>query len=113
MSMAFAASLIENPEDIVPKYLAWTESRNTRGVDGTTANALTYLKFGASYLESGLPKNSDGTPVGGNGTAMRASPIGLVYRHDLAKLMEVAIKDTSITHNSLEPKVGSVAVVMG
>lgn len=117
MSMALAASLIEfqdfNPEDVAQKYLAWMESGNTRGIGGTTASALTRLKFGASYLESGLSKNSDGTPVGGNGTAMRASPIGLVYRHDLAKLMEVAIKDASITHNSLEPKVGSVAVAMG
>jgi ADP-ribosyl-[dinitrogen reductase] hydrolase len=117
MSMALAASLIEfqefNPEDVAAKYLAWMESGNTRGIGGTTAMALTHLKLGASYLESGVTKNPDGKPVGGNGTAMRASPIGLVYRHDLAKLMEVAIKDAAITHNSLEPKVGSVAVAMG
>lgn len=116
MSMALSASLIEyqgfNPEDVASKYLAWMESGNTRGIGGTTATALTYLKLGASYLESGLSKNVDGTPVGGNGTAMRASPIGLVYRHDLAKLIEVAIKDASITHNSLEPKVGSIAVAL-
>ncbi len=116
-SMALSASLIEhrgfNPEDAASKYLAWMESGNTRGIGGTTASALTRLKFGASVLDSGLDKNPDGTPVGGNGTAMRASPIGLVYRHNLAKLMEIAIKDASITHNSLEPKVGSVAVAMG
>ncbi len=116
MSMALSASLVEhqgfNPEDVASKYLAWMESGNTRGIGGTTASALTRLKFGASYLESGLTHN-DGKPASGNGTAMRASPIGLVYRHDLAKLMEVAIKDAAITHNSLEPKVGSVAVAMG
>jgi ADP-ribosyl-[dinitrogen reductase] hydrolase len=117
MSMALAASLIEhqgyNPDDAGQKYLAWMESGNTRGIGGTTAASLTRLKLGASHLESGLSKNPDGTDVAGNGTAMRASPIGLVYRHDLVKLMEVAIKDASITHNSLEPKMGSVAVAMG
>jgi ADP-ribosyl-[dinitrogen reductase] hydrolase len=116
MSMALSASLIEhqgfNPEDVGAKYLAWMESGNTRGIGGTTAAALTRLKLGASVLESGLTHN-DGKPASGNGTAMRASPIGLVYRHDLAKLMEIAIKDAAITHNSLEPKVGSVAVAMG
>ena len=35
---------------------------------------------------------------------MRASPIGLYYRKDPVKLMEVAITDASITHNSHEPK---------
>lgn len=117
MSMALSASLIEhqgfNPEDVAQKYLAWMESGNTRGIGGTTAMSLTNLKIGATYLESGLTHNPDGTPIGGNGTAMRASPIGLAYRFNLPKLMEVAIKDANITHNSLEPKVGSVAVAMG
>jgi len=117
MSMALSASLIEhqgfNPEDVAQKYLAWMDSGNTRGIGGTTATSLTNLKLGATYLESGLTHNPDGTPIGGNGTAMRASPIGLAYRFNLPKLMEIAIKDASITHNSLEPKVGSVAVSMG
>lgn len=116
MSIALSTSLIEhqgfNMEDVASKYLAWMESGNTRGIGGTTATSLTYLKLGASPLESGLTHNPDGSPVGGNGTAMRASPIGLIYRHDLTKLMEVAIKDATITHNSMEPKIGSVAVAM-
>lgn len=117
MSIALGTSLVEhqgfNPEDIADKYLAWMESGNTRGIGGTTAASLTRLKLGASIKESGLTTNQDGTPVGGNGTAMRASPLGLVYRYDLMHLMEYAIKDASITHNSLEPKVGSVAVALG
>jgi len=114
MSIALGASLVEhqgyNAEDAAAKYLAWMESGNTRGIGGTTAAALTRLKFGASITDSGLIVNGDGTPVGGNGTAMRASPLGLVYRNDLMKLMEAAVQDASITHNSLEPKMGSVAV---
>lgn len=117
MSIALGTSLVEHQgfdqEDIASKYLAWMESGNTRGIGGTTAASLTRLKLGASATESGLSKNADGSPVGGNGTAMRASPLGLAYRHDLMKLMEYSIKDASITHNSIEPKVGSVAVAMG
>ncbi len=117
MSVALGTSLVEhqgfNMEDIASKYLAWKESGNTRGIGGTTSISIARLKMGASPLESGLSLNSDGTPVGGNGTAMRASPIGLVYRNDLVHLMEYAIKDAAITHNSMEPKVGSVAVALG
>lgn len=117
MSIALASSLIEHQgydvEDVAKQYLAWMESGNTRGIGGTTAQALTRLKLGATAYESGVSLTPDGKPCGGNGTAMRASPIGLVYRRDLPKLMEIAITDAVITHKSLEPKVGSVAVALG
>jgi ADP-ribosyl-[dinitrogen reductase] hydrolase len=117
MSLALATSLVEhqnfNVADVADKYLAWLESGNTRGIGTTTASSLHRLKHGASYLESGLTHNPQGQPVGGNGTAMRVSPIGLVYRHDLIQLMDMAMLDASITHNSLEPKVGSAAVGVG
>ena len=116
MSMALATSLLEhqgfNPEDVGLKYLAWMESGNTRGIGGTTAAALTNLKLGSTYKTSGLTHN-DGKPAAGNGTAMRASPIGLWYRNNIPKLLEVAVTDAAITHNSLEPKMGSVAVALG
>lgn len=117
MSMALSASLVEyqgfNPEDVARKYLAWYDSSNTRGIGTTTANAMVNLKLGATWQESGLIRGMDGLPAAGNGTAMRASPIGLVYRTNLVKLLEVATADASITHNSLEPKIGSTAVALG
>lgn len=116
MSIALSTSLIQcsgfNAEDVAREYLAWYETGNTRGIGTTTASAIMNLKGGATFSESGLKFQFDGLPAGGNGTAMRASPIGLVYRHDLVKLMECAIRDASITHNSVEPKVGSSAVAM-
>lgn len=116
MSMALATSLIQcdgfDPEDVAKEYLAWYNSGNTRGIGTTTASAMVNLKFGVDHQTSGLAHSPDGLPAGGNGTAMRAAPIGLVYRFDLTKLMECAIKDAAITHNSLEPKIGSVAVSM-
>lgn len=113
MSIALAKSLIQSngfdPEDVAKEYLAWYDTKNTRGIGATTAQAISYLKLGASWQESGLT----GEAIGGNGTAMRAAPLGLVYRNDSHKMFEVAFKDASITHNSLEPKIGSVAVAYG
>lgn len=113
MSIALATSLIEhqgfNGEDVAKKYLAWMDSGNTRGIGGTTAQSLTNLKFGATWKTSGLT----GPKIGGNGTAMRASPLGLAYRKDLPALLKIAMEDASITHNSLEPQMGSIAVSLG
>jgi ADP-ribosyl-[dinitrogen reductase] hydrolase len=117
MSMALSASLIQHhgfdPEDVSQKYLQWYNSGNTRGIGTTTASAMLRLQCGATWQESGLTHGADGLPAGGNGTAMRASPIGLVYRNNLSQLLEVAMTDASITHNSLEPKLGSMAVALG
>jgi ADP-ribosyl-[dinitrogen reductase] hydrolase len=116
MTMTLSASLLEHngfdPEDVAKKYLAWYDSGNTRGIGATTATAIARLKMGATWQESGLTHSFDGRPAGGNGTAMRASPIGLFYRKDLSKIIEVAVADASITHNSDEPKMGSVAVAL-
>lgn len=116
MSIALSASLVEfqgfNPEDIGKKYLAWKESGNTRGIGGTTSAALSNLKNGAHYTESGLTHNN-GMPASGNGTAMRAAPLGLAFRDNLEQLLTNAMEDASITHNAIEPKMGSMAVALG
>lgn len=117
MSIALAASIIEkqgfDPEHVAQAYLNWYNTGNTRGIGTTTAGAMMHLKIGASWQESGATHNHDGRPTGGNGTAMRASPIGLWYRKDPKGLLESAMLDASITHNSFEPKMGSVAVALG
>jgi ADP-ribosylglycohydrolase len=116
MSIALASSLIEkngfDPEHVAAQYLAWYESGNTRGIGTTTAGACVNLKMGANWQESGLIHSADGLPAGGNGTAMRAAPIGIYYRKDPKALLESAMLDASITHNSFEPKMGSVAVAL-
>jgi ADP-ribosylglycohydrolase len=105
MSIALAASIIEkggfDPYHVAANYLAWFKSGNTRGIGSTTAGAMLHLKLGASWKESGVTHNPDGRPSGGNGTAMRASPIGLWYRKNPEKLLESAMQDAIITHNAL------------
>lgn len=116
MSIALASSLIENgkfvPEHVASEYLSWYNSGNTRGIGNTTAGAMVNLKLGSQWTESGLTHSVDGLPAGGNGTAMRAAPIGLWYRKDPEQLLQVAMDDASITHNSHEPMMGSVAVAL-
>ena len=116
MSIALSKSLIQcgefDPEDVAREYLAWYNTKNTRGIGSTTAESIVNLKLGKTWTDSGALFQPDGTPTGGNGTAMRASPIGLFYRNEPEMLMISAVKDATITHNSHEPKMGSVAVAL-
>jgi ADP-ribosylglycohydrolase len=116
MSLALASSIIEkqgfDPDHVAAAYLAWYKTGNTRGIGSTTAGAMMHLKLGASWQEAGATHSHDGRPAGGNGTAMRASPIGLWYRKDPEKLLSSAMQDAAITHNSFEPKMGSIAVAL-
>jgi ADP-ribosylglycohydrolase len=77
MPIALAESLLANdgfnPEKVSQKYLVWYNSENTRGIGNTTAMAMVRLKMGATHEDSGVID----TNVAGNGTAMRASPLGL------------------------------------
>jgi ADP-ribosyl-[dinitrogen reductase] hydrolase len=116
MSIALSLSLIDkggfDPDHVAQEYLAWYNSGNTRGIGTTTASAIVRLKLGANWQESGLTHSVDGLPAGGNGTAMRAAPLGLFFRNDPEMLLKAAVADASITHNSHEPKMGSVAVAL-
>jgi ADP-ribosylglycohydrolase len=117
MSIALSLSLIDkggfDPEHVASEYLAWYESGNTRGIGTTTASAMVNLKLGATWQESGLTHSpTDNLPAGGNGTAMRAAPLGLWYRQQPKLLLRSSMLDASITHNSHEPKMGSVAVAL-
>ena len=116
MSIALSKSILQqgefDPDDVAAEYLAWYNTGNTRGIGTTTARACDRLKQGADYSESGIVMGYDDQPAAGNGTAMRATPIGLVYRNQIDRLMEYAMLDAMITHNNLEPKMGSIAVAL-
>jgi ADP-ribosyl-[dinitrogen reductase] hydrolase len=113
MSLCLARSLVKNskydPSDVAQAYLEWYLSKNTRGIGATTAQAMHNLKKGATWDKSGVV----GDAIGGNGTAMRIASLGIAYRHNLIDLINFAQVDASITHNSLEPKVGSMAIALG
>jgi ADP-ribosylglycohydrolase len=117
MSICLSLSLVQckgfDPENVAEQYLAWYNSGETRGIGSTTAGSLMHLKMGADWRTCGATHTEDGRPAAGNGTAMRVSPIGLYFRKEPLKVMEHAMTDASITHNSFEAKMGSVAVALG
>jgi ADP-ribosylglycohydrolase len=109
MSIMVAESLIAHgfdPEDLSQRYVEWIVSGRARGYGKTTLLAIHNLMNGKKYHESGV--------VGswGNGTAMRAAPIGIYYRNDVQSLIEAATIDAKITHNSDEAVAGSIAIAM-
>lgn len=110
MSMALAESLLEvqgySAANAAQKYLNWFQSNDLRGIGTTTGTALRRLESGASYEESGV------FGAEGNGTAMRASPIGLFFKDRLDFAATIARADARITHASVEAEEGSVAVTI-
>lgn len=108
MSLMVAESLVDNkgfnPEDLAGRYVDWIVSGRARGYGKTTLLAIHNLLEGKSYAESGVPGSY------GNGTAMRAAPIGVYFRDDLEQVIEVCKIDSGITHASEEAEAGSIAI---
>jgi len=111
MALQLARSIIRrggrvDPADIANAYLEWFDSGDLRGIGGATAESILRLKNGASWKESGKA----GEYAAGNGTAMRAAPIGLLNCNNLDKLKDDSSADAVITHNNNEAVAGSRAV---
>lgn len=70
-----------------------------------TDQAARKLIQGVPWQQSGMP-----TPYAGNGTAMRAGPVGLVYGDNPAELIRVAREQGYITHQDPRCAAGSVAI---
>lgn len=111
MMQMVAESLLDhngfNPDDLSKRYVEWFFSGTARGWGRTTALAVKRLKEGTHWSESGVVDSY------GNGTAMRAAPFGVYYRHDLRTLVDVVKIDSAITHASNEAEAGALAVAIG
>lgn len=109
-SQAVAQSLIQNkgfnPQDLADRYVDLFTSETIRGYGRTTLLAVTNLLEGKHWSESGVAGSY------GNGTAMRAAPFGIYFRHDLKMLVEACKIDSAITHASEEAEAGSIAIAL-
>ena len=74
-----------------------------RGI--ATDKAAARLNAGIGWKESGEP-----APSAGNGTAMRAAPVGLMFYDDPANLIECSCQQSFITHQDPRCSAGSVAI---
>lgn len=94
------------PRDVANRYLHWYVSGDTRGMGKTTKASLQRLKEGFRWTDSGVD-NAEG-----NGTAMRAAPMGAFYHDDPLTVAEFARMESRITHKSVEAREGSAAVAL-
>lgn len=75
------------------EFIKWLHSPDNNRAPGNTCMSGTMnYERGISWRESGIPESK------GCGSAMRVAPIGYFYQHDPARLKEVALASSIITH---------------
>jgi poly(ADP-ribose) glycohydrolase ARH3 len=98
MTLALAESIIHcrriDPEDIAKQFSLHCDL--SRGYAIGTIKAVQALRVGLKWYEVARIVFDNGSF--GNGAAMRVSPVGLFYHHDLDGLRQSTIKQASITH---------------
>jgi len=98
MTLALAESIIQcgqiDPEDIAKQFSLTCDL--TRGYAIGTIKAVQGLRAGLKWHQVSRIVFENGSF--GNGAAMRTSPVGLFYHHDLDSLKEAAIQQANITH---------------
>lgn len=105
MTLCIAESLVEHgrfiPEDVAQRFVRWLSYGRGKGRACTLA--VLNLRRGKYWRESGLFS-------AGNGSAMRAAPIGLFYYRDYPALKQAAIDSSYITHIDPMALAGTVAI---
>lgn len=98
MTLALAESVIQHgridPEDIAKQFSLFCDL--TRGYAAGTITAIRALRAGLKWHRVARIVFENGSF--GNGAAMRVSPVGLFYHHDMDALQEAAVKQANITH---------------
>ncbi|MHA1292923.1 MAG: ADP-ribosylglycohydrolase family protein [Promethearchaeota archaeon] len=88
--------------NFIKEYVNWLDDPPI-GPGYGCISSIKKLKYGISW-------NKAASNSGGNGTAMRISPIGLFYCKDLKSLKKVAIESSKITHSHPAASAGAVVV---
>ena len=98
MTLAVGESIIQssgvNPEDIAKQFSLHCDL--TRGYAIGAIKSVLSLRAGMKWYEVARIVFENGSF--GNGAAMRVSPVGLFYHHDLEGLRRAAIEQANITH---------------
>lgn len=131
MALCIANSLLAENKFIDQKvsesYIKWVESRDLRGIGTTCDRSIHNMMRGIPLSETGKKGNSrvkpsfkkvsnpegivnQDTDFCGNGTVMRAAPIGLFFKDDLVALEKAAKEDASMTHNHPDARDSSYAL---
>ncbi|MHA1473222.1 MAG: ADP-ribosylglycohydrolase family protein, partial [Promethearchaeota archaeon] len=91
-----------NEDYLIREYVEWLEDPPI-GPGFGCISSIQKLKYGISWKKAA--SNS-----GGNGTAMRVSPIGLFYCRDIKNLKNFALQSSIITHSHPAASAGAIVV---
>lgn len=94
-----------DPEDYAERIRAIFAERMIIGWGQATKDAALRLNEGIPWYEAGTP-----APSAGNGSAMRAAPIGLFFFDNYQLLIQGAHDQGRITHKDLRCSAGAVAI---
>lgn len=94
-----------DPPDYAARIAALFSSGTVVGGGRSTGEAAGRISEGRGWEESGAPPGE-----AGNGSAMRAGPIGLLFSGDREGLVKAAVDQGRITHRDSRCCAGSVAV---
>jgi ADP-ribosylglycohydrolase len=92
-------------EDYAHRIAAIFSEDRIVGRGRSTEEAARRLALGVPWDEAGTPP-----PSAGNGSAMRAGPIGLLYHDDLEGLIQAATDQGIITHADPRCSAGAIAI---
>jgi poly(ADP-ribose) glycohydrolase ARH3 len=108
MTLALGESIVQSgqvdPEDIAKHFSLSCDL--TRGYAIGTIKAVLALRAGLKWHQVARIVFENGSF--GNGAAMRVSPVGLFYHHNLESLQHAAIKQANVTHVHLLGQWGAV-----
>lgn len=107
MTIAVAEALIErkgfDPLKIAQKFYQWYLQSDQRGPGFTCREVSSHLMSPSNYKHAAIPSS-------GCGSAMRVSPIGLLYYKNMKKLAEFAAESSRITHTDVRAVAGAQTV---
>jgi ADP-ribosylglycohydrolase len=94
LDAGIAAPIDAQMQAVGRRFIAWSQHADTPGrAPGTTClSGVAALRGGADWRESGVAGSK------GCGAAMRVATLGYLYRHDEARLREVAHMSGILTH---------------
>lgn len=109
LARELARSLVEkegfDPEDYAKRIAAIFVEDRIVGRGMATHRAALRLAEGVPWDRAGTPP-----PSAGNGSAMRAGPVGLMFSRDPERMVQVAHDQGRITHRDRRCSAGAVAV---
>ncbi len=106
LTIAIAESLVRSKGfdlgDLISRFVDWLSEPPI----GPGYGCLSSIR----KLSSGVPWQEAASDSGGNGTAMRVSPIGLFYYNNISKLIEYARLSSLLTHNHWAATASAIVV---